>query len=94
MGTVRFLFKNLREKSYEDIITDHFLNFLKSFENFNWIISEEHTSTIFDIYTKYRNGGVHEHLVSYEIWKEAIGRLVLNSESQLKKLLKATKQKN
>ncbi len=94
LGTVRFLFKNLREKSYEDIMTDHFLNFLKSFENFNWIISEEHTSTIFDIYSKYRNGGVHEHLVSYEICKEAIERLVLNSDSQLKKLLKSTKQKN
>ena len=55
-----------------------------------WIISEEHTDLIYEIYTKYRNGGVHEHIISFEVCEEALNRLLLDEDSQLRNLLGAT----
>ena len=92
LGTIRFLLLNAgkSQSRTENKIEAHFIDFLKNFAGFEWLVSNEMGEQIKRIYTRYRNGGVHEHLVTHEICHEAIEAIVLGEDPLLLSLLKAT----
>ena len=72
------------------LLSEYIINSMK---DGHWLISSDFESLISDISTKYRNGGVHEHLVTYEICQEAVERILVGREPVLKLLLKSTETK-
>ena len=52
-----------------------------------WLLSEEFKCLLNDILKKYRNGGVHEHMVTYNTCREAIEITVTGPNPLLKKFI-------
>ena len=92
LGTIRYLLLTAgRERArIKNKVEVHFLNFLGEFSDFEWLVSDNTADKIRDIYTRYRNGGVHEHVVTYDTCQEAIQAIVLGEDPLLLSLLKAT----
>lgn len=90
LGTVKFIFDMVRESESKEPLLIHFKNFLKTLADHSWIVSEEHSSKIRDIYTRYRNGGVHEHLVTFEVCHEALQTILIGENPSLFRFLKAS----
>jgi hypothetical protein len=61
--------------------------YIISLINGDYILSEEFANTLTKISTKYRNGGVHEHMVTYQTCEEAFNEILLGPNSALRKLL-------
>ena len=56
----------------------------------NGLTSKEFESALRDISTKYQNGDVHEHLVTFETCHEAVNRILQGPQPLLKRLVEAT----
>ena len=67
--------------------------FVGGFQDPEFLVSEQLESALRDISTKYRNGGVHEYIVTFEICREALDRLLCGQNPLLRRLLEATKPK-
>ena len=65
-------------------------SYLYTFKGRTWLISEEMESILGDLSSKYRNGGTHDKVVSYEICREAVDRIVLGRDSLLRRLIELT----
>lgn len=57
-----------------------------------WLLSDEFSQILSDISSKYRNGGVHEHMVDFVTCQDAITRVITGENNALTKLIKATRQ--
>jgi len=49
-------------------------------------------SILSDISSKYRNGGVHEHIVDFSTCEDAVQRILTGEGSALNKLVMSTKK--
>ena len=68
IGNTLFLLRNVSEQKKP--LSQHFFKMLK--KEMQWLLSHEFKYLLNDILKKYRNGGVHEHIVTYDTCKEAI----------------------
>ena len=92
LGGMRYIFKMMSEEMSENTIASNFKNFILTFPDPDWLLSGDFLSVLNDISSKYRNGGVHEHVVSFEVCDEAIKRILLDESAVLKRLVLSTEQ--
>ncbi len=62
------------------------LEVIQSLGNKDFLLSQEFISACNSVSTKYRNGGVHEKIVTYEICKEAMENILTRKQSYLAQL--------
>lgn len=86
LGGMRYMLRAVAEGSDHPAIKT-LDNFLDSFAGRDWLLSEEHDEALARISSRYRNGGVHEHLVEFELCSEALDYLIRDREAVLPKLL-------
>lgn len=84
IGNTLFLIRNVSGASKP--LTRHFTNLLVS--KMPWLLSEEFMNLMNDILKKYRNGGVHEHMVTYETCNEAMIRTLTGQSPLITKFIK------
>lgn len=85
IGNTLFLFRSMSGSSKP--LTRHFNNFLVS--KMQWLLSEDFMNLMNDILKKYRNGGVHEHMVTYETCNEAIVKTITGKSPYFEKFIKS-----
>jgi len=90
LGGMRFCLKEIRELGSNTPMRKLLGNYLKTLSGGAWLISPEFESALQDISDKYRNGGVHDHLVSYDVCSEAVERVLLGPEPLLKRLVESS----
>ena len=90
LGAMRFSLSEVREAACSGQLTTLLAQYLDELPGGSWLTSDEFESVLKDISTKYRNGGVHEHLVSFETCREAVNRILLGSQPLLQQLMEAT----
>lgn len=93
LGGMRYVLRSLSEKKSQGPIVSKFKDFLNTLSEPQWLLSEEFATILNDISSKYRNGGVHEHLVDFEICGDAVKRILLDENSALKRLVLNTREK-
>ena len=64
--------------------------FIGGFRDPQFLVSEQLEGALRDISTKYRNGGVHEYIVTFDICREAFDRLLFGQDPLLRRLLNAS----
>jgi len=85
---MRYLLKAVRDDSKHPAI--QLLNvYLRTFEKFDWLVSDEMDNILSKISSRYRNGGVHEHIIDYRLCQEAFEFLLTGKNAALPKLLEA-----
>jgi hypothetical protein len=94
LGAMRFCLRKAREPAPTTPSLKLFAEYLDELPGGNWLTSEEFESVLSDISTKYRNGGVHEHLVNFETCREAVNRILLDPQPLLQQLMDATARSN
>ena len=90
LGGMRFCLSETREATDSQPMRKRLGEYLNHLPGGRWLTSEEFEAALLDISTKYRNGGVHEHLVSFDICQEAVNRILLGQQPLLQRLVKAT----
>ncbi len=90
LGDIRHCLNAVRNVKTATTLFQSFTRYIHSMPEGDWLISPELESVINDISTKYRNGGVHEHTVSFETCQEAINRILLGPRPLLQRLMMAT----
>lgn len=85
LGPMRFVMRKLKTDQLDPVMTS-LLRSIENLSNREFLLSEELVEACELIATKYRNGGVHEKIVSYSICKEAMERLLTDEDNYLKKL--------
>lgn len=90
LGAMRFCLSVAREAKASAPMRKLLAAYLRKLPEGHWLTSDEFESALIDISTKYRNGGVHEHLVTFETCREAVNRILLGPEPLLKRLMEAT----
>jgi hypothetical protein len=88
LGGMRYLLRAVAEGSNHPAIRE-FGSFLDSFGGRDWLVSNEFDEALARVSSRYRNGGVHEHLVEFGLCSEALDFLIRSSEAILPKLLRA-----
>jgi hypothetical protein len=83
IGNTLFLLRNVSNDNKP--LSQHFYIMLK--REMKWLLSEEFKCLLNDILKKYRNGGVHEHMVTYNTCREAIEITVTGPNPLLKKFI-------
>lgn len=90
LGAMRYLLLAVgRESKHPAIVS--LSQFIDSRDDSQWLLSGECDEMLSRISSKYRNGGVHEHLIEYELCTEAMDYLLKNEEAAIPMLLNATK---
>ena len=90
LGGMRFALRAIIEEIDADTITAKFKQFIETFSNPGWLLSDEFLSILSDISSKYRNGGVHEHIVDFSTCEDAVQRILIGKDCALNKLVMAT----
>jgi hypothetical protein len=90
LGAMRFCLREVASAKVSKPLRKLLAEYLDELMDGNWLTSEEFESALLDISTKYRNGGVHEHLVTFETCREAVDRILLGPRPLLKRLVEAT----
>ena len=93
LGGMRFALSSVTDDVESFSVTGSFKDFLFSLSNPQWILSDDFSSILNDISSRYRNGGVHEHLVDFSTCEDAVSRIVTGENSALQNLIKATRPK-
>jgi hypothetical protein len=65
---------------------------LKQFADGTWLTSSDFEGRLKDVSDRFRNGGVHDAVVTYELCGEAFDQLLSQPDSTLRLLLEATRQ--
>jgi len=86
LGNMKFILKESNSGSTIWIFQNLF-SFINKLPSADYLLSDEFQSTIGRISSVYRNGGVHEHLVSYSICEKAFNEILTGPGNALKKLL-------
>ena len=92
LGGMRFALHAITNKVESFSVTENFRDFVFSLNNPEWILSDEFSSILNDISSKYRNGGVHEHIVDFATCENAVSRILIGKDAALEKLIIATQQ--
>lgn len=92
LGGMRFALNALKENVNYGTVTKSFSDFVFSLQEPGWLLSDEFSQILSDISSKYRNGGVHEHMVDFVTCQDAITRVITGENNALTKLIKATRQ--
>jgi len=90
LGSMRYCLKEIRAEDDLSVLLANLADHISGFNGTAWLLSDEFDDALADISTKYRNGGVHEHLVSYAVCTEAVERVVLGEQPVLRRLLEST----
>ena len=85
LGSMYHVIKQLRKNS-KDSILNSLNKYILSLNNHDFILSEEFLEIVKIITSRYRNGGVHEKIVTYEICREAFENIVFSENNYLKQL--------
>lgn len=94
LGAMRFCLIEARGAAAATPLRKLLAEYLGTLPDGSWLTSEDFESSLIDISTKYRNGGVHEHLVTFETCREAVSRILLGPQPLLRRLLEATAGSN
>ena len=89
LGSMRHLLLAVRQENSHPAIVS-LSRFLDSFGDAQWLLSEECDVALNLISSRFRNGGVHEHLVDYSLCTEAMEYLLKSADAALPKVLNAT----
>ena len=89
LGKMRYCLRRARkpETSRPALLLAEFLHKLHDGE---WLASPCVEQLLHDVSTKYRNGGVHQRVVTYDLCHEAMHRILLGPDPALKRLLEST----
>jgi hypothetical protein len=90
LGAMRFALTEAREASSSTPFRKLLADYLATLPGGFLLTSSEFETILYDISTKYRNGGVHEHVVTYDICREAVDRILLGPQPLLRRLMEAT----
>ena len=90
LGAMRFCLSKTREASASTPLLKLLKDYLCGMSDGNWLSSNEFEGVLNDISTKYRNGGVHEHLVNFDVCREAVNRILLGEQPILRRLMEAS----
>jgi hypothetical protein len=88
LGGMRFMLRAVANGSEHPAIKV-LKSFLESFEGHDWLISTDHDQALERISSRYRNGGVHEHLVNHDLCSEATDYILSGKDAVLPKLLRS-----
>lgn len=91
LGSMRFCLKKAGERRPHAAI-QALEAYLRSFSDPGWLTSQDLFDRLAEVSNRYRNGGVHEVVVNYDLCVEAIDRLLLDRDSTLARLLPASTQ--
>jgi hypothetical protein len=86
LGSVRYIVKRLVDQCDNEILV-HLREHISTLKNGDSILSDDFLEMCRTISTRYRNGGVHEKIVTYEICKEAFENILMKEDNYLKMLL-------
>lgn len=92
LGAMRYMLRAVADGSDHPAIKT-LDDFLDSFAGRDWLLSEEHDEALASVSSRYRNGGVHEHLVDFELCSEAMDYVICAKEAVLPTLLKSMVKK-
>lgn len=90
LGAMRFALAAAGDPSTTTPMATMLRAHLATLADGTWLSGDSLQSLLSDISTKYRNGGVHEHIVSFAVCREAMDRILLGSDPMLKRVLIAT----
>lgn len=90
LGAIRYVFEAIKTKENLSSVLANLSEFMESLRDYTWLLSDELTAVLEEISTRYRNGGVHEHLVDFETCEEALQRICIGEGPILKRVLEAT----
>jgi hypothetical protein len=90
LGSMAYVVRRVSENC-DTPIFELFLEYVKKLENHEFLLSDDFQSICKQISTKFRNGGVHEKIITYDICKEAF-REILEVENSFLSRLAAVKQ--
>jgi hypothetical protein len=86
LGSMTYILQRIIDNCDNDLL-NHFMEHISMLNNHDFILSQEILQICKSISTRYRNGGVHEKIVSYEICVEAFENILMKEENYLKKLM-------
>jgi hypothetical protein len=90
LGAMRFCLSEARGAAASTPLRKLLEEYVGALPDGQWLTSDEFEAVLDDISTKYRNGGVHEHLVTFEVCHEAVNRILLGPQPLLQRLMEAT----
>ena len=94
LGKMRFCLRGARQATASMPLQRLLAEYLGALSDGRWLSSDEFESALLDISTKYRNGGVHEHVVTFETCREAVNRILVGPHPLLQRLMEATAGSN
>lgn len=86
LGPMTYAIKRLVENC-DNVILRSLNEYVSSLNNRAFILSQDFLETCRLVSTRYRNGGVHEKIVTYEICKEAFENILINENNYLKNMV-------
>lgn len=89
LGQMRYCLKEVRNGNNHPAISS-LKEFLDTLADSTWLTSEKTETLLQTLSTKYRNGGVHEHMVSFEVCQEALDRFLFGKDPMVNNLLVAS----
>ena len=85
LGPMSFIIKRIIDQCDSEILT-LFREYILTLSNSSYILSEDFLAVTKKISTRYRNGGVHEKIVTYDICKEAFENILMKNNNYIKEL--------
>jgi len=86
LGPMSFIIKRIKDQCDSEILT-LFREYILTLSNSSYILSEDFLAVTKKISTRYRNGGVHEKIVTYDICKEAFENILMMDNNYIKELV-------
>lgn len=85
LGSMTFVIKRIISQCDNEILT-HLKTYILDLKNNDFLLSQDFLKASQEISSRYRNGGVHEKIVTYDICKEAFNNILIQKDCYLKKL--------
>jgi len=86
LGPMSFVIKRVEDQCDSEILT-LFREYILTLNNGSYILSEDFLAITKKTSTRYRNGGVHEKIVTYDICKEAFENILMMENNYIKELV-------
>jgi hypothetical protein len=93
LGAMRYALRASGASAVQGPLTSMLGTYVSTMSDAGWLTGEALESLLSDISTQYRNGGVHEHIVSFAVCREAMERILTGPDPMLSRLLLATSGK-
>ena len=85
LGSMAYSIRRLIENCDNEML-QHFKEHISDLNNREFILSQNFLQICKLISTRYRNGGVHEKIVTYDICTEAFENILMNGKNYIKEL--------